>query len=278
MKFDGLLALSLFLTCLAVPAPMLRQLLLPMNTYLLIQFVLGLFVSIGSIRVNTAATVVFTLGLTVNFLTALHDIALGSGLTWTTGYFLSPIGVSVLIFSQGQILSINFDRAYSLAARLSKDLQTEVDRQTAEVKTIMNTIPQGIMTINETGTIEFDVSTQVGTILQRDHIGGELWSSILLGLITEQDAADMQKVVDLIFHPNLSTAKQLTQFSGRGVGMNAVRSYLEDIGAHVDAKIANMIPGKARQPFYLQILIPKGHAFAVPAVQNTPKEKFLATV
>jgi HPt (histidine-containing phosphotransfer) domain-containing protein len=180
MKFDTWLALFLFGLCFVTPAASLRTLLPLLNGYLLVQFVLGLWVSISSARVNTAATITFTLGLTVNFATALHDIALGTGISWTTGYFLSPIGVAVLIFSQGQILAINFEKAYKLANRTSKDLQLEVERQTAEVKSIMNTIPQGIMTIDNLGRIESLTSLQVKSILKNSEIEGQAWSAVLL--------------------------------------------------------------------------------------------------
>lgn len=57
-------------------------------------------------------------------------------------------------------------------------------------------------------------------------------------LITPEDAARMsrQDLLRLIFVPGFSTADRVTQFSGRGVGMDVVRTNLERIGGTVDVE------------------------------------------
>jgi two-component system, chemotaxis family, sensor kinase CheA len=53
--------------------------------------------------------------------------------------------------------------------------------------------------------------------------------SIERGILNQSAAAGLSEseVLDLIFHPGLSTAEQVTEISGRGVGMDVVRSVLE---------------------------------------------------
>jgi two-component system chemotaxis sensor kinase CheA len=54
--------------------------------------------------------------------------------------------------------------------------------------------------------------------------------------LVEQDAADAMtddQVDDLLFAPGFSTAAEVTDLSGRGVGLNAVRSTVEQIGGRV---------------------------------------------
>jgi two-component system chemotaxis sensor kinase CheA len=55
-------------------------------------------------------------------------------------------------------------------------------------------------------------------------------------LISEQDAADLpdNKAVMLIFEPGFSTAEKLSEVSGRGVGMDVVRTNIEAIGGVLD--------------------------------------------
>ena len=55
-------------------------------------------------------------------------------------------------------------------------------------------------------------------------------------LISAAEAAGMsrQELLRLIFLPGLSTADRVTQFSGRGVGMDVVRTNIEKIGGTVD--------------------------------------------
>lgn len=56
------------------------------------------------------------------------------------------------------------------------------------------------------------------------------------GVITEQDAENMNdmQVLQLIFAPGFSTAEKITSVSGRGVGMDVVRSNIEKISGTVD--------------------------------------------
>lgn len=63
------------------------------------------------------------------------------------------------------------------------------------------------------------------------------------GLITPQAAAKMsdKELIHLIFLPGFSTAETVTNISGRGVGMDVVRTNIERIGGTVDLSGA---PGK----------------------------------
>ena len=54
------------------------------------------------------------------------------------------------------------------------------------------------------------------------------------GLITEEDALTHQELVDLVFHPGLSTADAVTDLSGRGVGMDVVKKNIQGIGGSVE--------------------------------------------
>jgi two-component system chemotaxis sensor kinase CheA len=56
------------------------------------------------------------------------------------------------------------------------------------------------------------------------------------GLITEEQAAQMndQSARELIFAPGFSTAEKVTSISGRGVGMDVVKTNIEKIGGNVE--------------------------------------------
>ena len=58
------------------------------------------------------------------------------------------------------------------------------------------------------------------------------------GLITAEQAAQMseREMVNLIFLPGFSTAEKLTNVSGRGVGMDVVKTNIEKIGGTVDVQ------------------------------------------
>ncbi|MBW2241969.1 MAG: chemotaxis protein CheA [Deltaproteobacteria bacterium] len=54
------------------------------------------------------------------------------------------------------------------------------------------------------------------------------------GLVSAQDQLTEREVLDLIFHPGLSTRDVVTETSGRGVGMDVVRSNIAALGGIVD--------------------------------------------
>lgn len=99
--------------------------------------------------------------------------------------------------------------------------------------------------------------------------------AIQQGLLVADDAPHRsdREVVNLIFHPGFSTAEAVTNISGRGVGMDIVRTNIEAIGGSVDV---HSTPGrgttfKVRIPLTLAI-IPAlivtcdGDRYAIPQV------------
>jgi two-component system chemotaxis sensor kinase CheA len=97
--------------------------------------------------------------------------------------------------------------------------------------------------------------------------------AIASGAVTKEDAAQLshRDQLALIFEAGLSTAKQVTSISGRGVGMDVVRSNIERIGGivEVDSRLGEGTRMTLRVPLTLTI-IPAltvsiaGHHFAIP--------------
>ena len=71
------------------------------------------------------------------------------------------------------------------------------------------------------------------------------------GILKPGDATILGEagINDLIFHPGLSTAEQVTSISGRGVGMDVVKTVLEKLKGSVSIKST---PGKGAT-FYLKV-------------------------
>jgi two-component system chemotaxis sensor kinase CheA len=97
--------------------------------------------------------------------------------------------------------------------------------------------------------------------------------AISAGIIEKADAAQLapREQLALIFEPGLSTAKEVTSISGRGVGMDVVRSNIERIGGivEVDSRLGEGTRMTLRVPLTLTI-IPAltvsidGQHFAIP--------------
>ncbi|MFO7930381.1 MAG: Hpt domain-containing protein [Desulfosalsimonas sp.] len=79
------------------------------------------------------------------------------------------------------------------------------------------------------GNIHIDI-TDDGRGLDRDAIAAK---AIERGIITTQENMSDEEVFALIFEPGFSTAKQITDVSGRGVGMDVVKSNIEGMRGNV---------------------------------------------
>ena len=78
------------------------------------------------------------------------------------------------------------------------------------------------------------------------------------GVITRDQATrmDAKELVNLIFRPGFSTAAQVTNVSGRGVGMDVVRTNIERIGGSVDliSEVGRGTTVRVRIPLTLAII------------------------
>jgi two-component system chemotaxis sensor kinase CheA len=77
------------------------------------------------------------------------------------------------------------------------------------------------------------------------------------GVFAPADRPAPQAVAELIFRSGLSTATQVTQVSGRGVGMDAVRTFLSEHGAAVRVELAETGAELGFTPFEFVIDVPK---------------------
>ncbi|MDI1276417.1 chemotaxis protein CheA [Methylobacter sp.] len=132
---------------------------------------------------------------------------------------------------------------------------TEVDKAVVElindplVHLIRNSLDHGIeMPADrvaagkpETGTIELKAYHRGGHIvieiiddgrgLDKDKL---LAKAIEKGLIEENNLLTEKQIFELIFMPGFSTAEQLTDISGRGVGMDVVRRNIQSLGGNIE--------------------------------------------
>jgi two-component system chemotaxis sensor kinase CheA len=162
-------------------------------------------------------------------------------------------------------ISFAFNRfpriVHDLSRKLGKKIElklvgeaTELDKTVLEkindplVHLVRNALDHGLETPDrrvaagkqETGTLELSAFHEGGNIIieVRDDGAGLNKAKILKkarerALIPpDQDLTDEQ-IDNLIFMPGFSTAEQLSEVSGRGVGMDVVRRNINDLGGHV---------------------------------------------
>ncbi|MDH5766413.1 MAG: chemotaxis protein CheA [Gammaproteobacteria bacterium] len=94
---------------------------------------------------------------------------------------------------------------------------------------------------DETGTIHLNAYHKGGNIVIEITDDGKgidqdavLNKAIEKGLVADGASLSTQQINDLIFQPGFSTAKEVTDVSGRGVGMDVVRKNISSLGGAVE--------------------------------------------
>jgi HPt (histidine-containing phosphotransfer) domain-containing protein len=112
------------------------------------------------------------------------------------------------------------------------------------------------------GQIEVEMKLDVGGLRIRLHDDGRGLAMARIraralehGLLNEQDAAD-DAVAQTIFLSGFSTAEQVTEVSGRGVGMDAVRGFLQREGGDVHIHFLDANVGADFRAFELVVSLP----------------------
>ncbi len=119
---------------------------------------------------------------------------------------------------------------------------------------LRNSLDHGIETADERiaagkakhGIIEIDTECEKGsiTIKVRDDgrglaLGKIKRKAIEKGLTNKNEVSSVGDIANLIFHSGLSTADSVTDISGRGVGMDAVRTYLQEHQCDIAIKFSD---------------------------------------
>lgn len=173
-----------------------------------------------------------------------------------------------------------------LAKELDRDInliiegeETELDRTVIDeigdplVHLLRNAVDHGIghpddrekLGKDRTGTVKLLAYPEGNQVVIRVDDDGKginpdviLAKAIEKGLVTEKEAEKMepQDIVMLILKPGFSTAEQVTDVSGRGVGMDVVRSKIESLGGNltIQSKVGEGSSFIIRLPLTLAII------------------------
>jgi len=148
------------------------------------------------------------------------------------------------------------------AKKIGKDIdflivggETELDKTVVEkisdplVHMLRNSVDHGIEMPdvrvakgkNPQGRVELKAYPDGGTIvIQISDDGAGLNKEVLLkkaiknGIVSEHDNLSDKEIYELIFEAGLSTAEQVSDISGRGVGMDVVRRNIQDLRGVID--------------------------------------------
>ena len=163
-------------------------------------------------------------------------------------------------------ISFTFSRfprlVHDLSHKLGKKIElemsgenTEVDKTVIEkigdplVHLVRNSIDHGIEMPHErvaagkpeTGTVHLSAEHRGGNIVIEITDDGKglacdriLQKGIQRGLVREEENLSDKQIFELIFQPGFSTAEQVSDVSGRGVGMDVVRRNINELGGSIE--------------------------------------------
>lgn len=77
-------------------------------------------------------------------------------------------------------------------------------------------------------------------------------------LVPQERTLKDEEIAELIFHPGFSTADQVTDVSGRGVGMDAVRGFLQKAGGKIEIRFMDDKQGADFRAFQMVVTLPEG--------------------
>ncbi len=151
----------------------------------------------------------------------------------------AELGKAVRVEITGEGIGVDRSIIQALRDPLTHLIRNAVDHgiESPQERAGQDKEPRGLLRIDaslEAGRVRIDVSDDGAGI---DTVA-LLERATATGLVSAERSNTMSEAdrVDLIFHPGLSTATTVTSTSGRGVGMDAVRSQLEAIGASVEVE------------------------------------------
>ena len=187
---------------------------------------------------------------------------------------------------------------------------TEIDRNMVDlisdplVHMVRNAIDHGIESLlerekaakPENGTVSLSAYHSAGSVvveIQDDGCGlnceAILAKARERGLVNDADVLSDQEAFNLIFEPGFSTAKNITDVSGRGVGMDVVKRNIEALRGHIEiqSELGKGSTFKIRLPLTLAIIdgmvVRVGlERYIIPTISIVrsiqPKSKELSTI
>lgn len=162
--------------------------------------------------------------------------------------------------------------------------QTELDKTVMEqigdplVHLVRNAVDHGIESSDvriangkpKSGTITLDAYHQGGNIVIEisDDGGGinreaVLTKAIEKGLVDSNATLNDNQVFDLLFEPGFSTAKEVSDISGRGVGMDVVKRNIQSLGGRIQVESESGIGSKFKVNLPLTLAILDGQLVRV---------------
>jgi two-component system chemotaxis sensor kinase CheA len=185
-------------------------------------------------------------------------------------------GKQVRVEMEGQETELDKTLIEAIKDPLTHLVRNSVDHgiERPEVRQAAGKNPEGRLSLrafHEGGQVNIEIADD-GAGLDQERIRNK---AVQKGLISVEQAGRLsdREIVNLVFLPGFSTAEKVTNVSGRGVGMDVVKTHIEKIGGTVDlqSKPGEGVMVRMKIPLTLAIIpalivTGAGERYAVPQV------------
>jgi HPt (histidine-containing phosphotransfer) domain-containing protein len=165
--------------CLFTRAPLYQPWLLYANLYLIATIGANIALTIHAVAKGKKGSILLLLGILLFGMSLVNDVLIGLSIL-RNSLFLIPFGLTALLLMQGQVIAALFAVAFRTAQRLSLHLQAEVKKQTQEIRSMLDNIPQGVLSFVSGSVADSNYSRHLSSILGTPNIAGRTIEELLL--------------------------------------------------------------------------------------------------
>ena len=126
-----------------------------------------------------------------------------------------------------------------LNKKLNKKMELYITGEETELdRTVLDEIGDPIMHLLRNSADHGLESAEVRAERGKPEVGSIYLNAFQKGTVTQEqaDAMTEKEAIDLLFRPSFSTSEKITDVSGRGVGLDVVKSKIEALGGDVEVK------------------------------------------
>jgi two-component sensor histidine kinase/PAS domain-containing protein len=161
---------------------------------------IGIFLIIGALRRRDEGVIPTAMGCLLIVLGCIYDIVIAAPALFGNSIFVTPIAGAIFFILQAQVIAKRAANAYSRAEAYAKDidilnqslmqevsqrkelnasLEIKVNERTSEIRSLLQHIPQGILTIGEEGLIGANYSSHLHDMIHESSIANRSFKSVI---------------------------------------------------------------------------------------------------
>lgn len=182
----------------------------------------------------------------------------------------SDRGKKIRLVTEGQDTELDKNMIEKLNDPLKHLVRNSIDHgiETEEERVALGKPPESLLKLSaylESGKVVIEVSDD-GRGIDREKIRKKAEAQ---GIISSETRLSDAEILNLIFHPGLSTAEKVTDLSGRGVGMDVVKNCINDLHGNID------IVSRQGKGTTFKLYLPLTLAILDGMLVSVGKEKFI---